>query len=357
MNILLVGNGFDLAHDLPTDYKSFVKFLNAVQSAGDSSDGNPEYIRTIEDYEFCAELKQFLLDPYKVPKDSKLEELRNLMCNNFWIAYFNPIGNAHNNWISFERKISEIVQLLALSKKTTDKNERRMLLSQLVPIFRRAGIDETMLYGKSSEGLTKQLLNDLDRLIRCLEIYLCLCLEIVHIEKRLQAVSEIGSVDKILSFNYTNTFERVYQSTLEKVPEYCYIHGRAKIGNTIDSNNMVLGIDEYLDEAERNKDVEFVRFKKFYQRIFKQTDYNYTNWVNKDDGTNLFIIGHSLDITDRDVLRDILLQPGVQTTIFYHNKGANADQITNLLKVLGYDNLNALARGRSNSSITFRELL
>lgn len=285
MNILLVGNGFDFAHGLPTDYQSFVKFLNAVRLMGDSADNYPEYINAIEDYKFCTEFNQFLIEAYKTPTDNKFEELHGLIRNNFWAEYFRPVGNSENTWISFEKEISEIVQRLDLYRKSADRNERRMLMLPLIPIFQRAGIDEAKIYGKSNVFLINQLLNDLDRLIRCLEIYLCLCLQLIHIEKKLQVISDIGSIDKVLSFNYTDTFERVYEPTLEKTPEYCFIHGRAKMENTIDSNNMVLGIDEYLDEAERSKDVELVRFKKFYQRIFKQTDYNYMNWVNKHAGT------------------------------------------------------------------------
>ena len=29
MNILIIGNGFDLAHNLPTTYKDFLKFIDA----------------------------------------------------------------------------------------------------------------------------------------------------------------------------------------------------------------------------------------------------------------------------------------------------------------------------------------
>ena len=29
MNILIIGNGFDLAHDLPTKYENFLDFTNA----------------------------------------------------------------------------------------------------------------------------------------------------------------------------------------------------------------------------------------------------------------------------------------------------------------------------------------
>ena len=120
---------------------------------------------------------------------------------------------------------------------------------------------------------------------------------------------------------------------------------------------MVLGIDEYLSEDDRNKNVEFVGFKKYYQRIFKQTDYSYTGWFDTFKLINLYIIGHSLDVTDKDVLSEILLRKYVRTTIFYHDKQANGTQISNLVRVLGYDNINMLTRGGDPyRSITFSQL-
>ena len=32
MNILIIGNGFDLAHGLPTKYNDFLKFIQAFKS-------------------------------------------------------------------------------------------------------------------------------------------------------------------------------------------------------------------------------------------------------------------------------------------------------------------------------------
>ena len=175
--------------------------------------------------------------------------------------------------------------------------------------------------------------------------------------KRLNIIQDIGSVDAVLSFNYTNTFERLYQPEQFQIPKYCYIHGRARSNNTKKLNNMVLGIDEYLDATARNEKTEFVRFKKYYQRIFKQTDYNYTEWFHNTELKYLYIIGHSLDVTDKDVLQDVLTSEGVKTTIFYHNKQANATQIENLVKVLGYDTLNAYTRGCGfENSIVFSQL-
>ena len=31
MNVLIIGNGFDLAHDLPTSYSDVLNFLNKIQ--------------------------------------------------------------------------------------------------------------------------------------------------------------------------------------------------------------------------------------------------------------------------------------------------------------------------------------
>lgn len=54
---------------------------------------------------------------------------------------------------------------------------------------------------------------------------------------------------------------------------------------------------------------------------------------------NVYIFGHSLDITDGNILREVILTPGVITTIFYRNKQQQANQIANLSKVLGQDEL------------------
>ena len=144
---------------------------------------------------------------------------------------------------------------------------------------------------------------------------------------------------------------------------------------------MVLGIDEYLPEDRRNKETEFIAFKKFYQRIYRQTGSEYKKWIeiikNKvqeiDDKVKkqypvqmpynkipyicrnqLFIFGHSLDITDKDVLRDLILNDNVYTTIFYLNKDVMGQQIANLVKVIGQDEL-IRRTGGSTKTIEFKQ--
>lgn len=179
----------------------------------------------------------------------------------------------------------------------------------------------------------------------------------------------------ILCFNYTKLYEDLYQ----KCDAIDYIHGRADINS--DFNNMVLGIDEYLSDERKDKNVEFIAFKKFYQRIYKQTGCKYKEWVDKikmdkrevDDYFaidsdsqrsldkyryknkchNLYIFGHSLDITDKDILRELILNDNVYTTIFYHDKDTMGQQIANLVKVIGQDEL-IRRTGGSTKTIEFR---
>ncbi len=68
----------------------------------------------------------------------------------------------------------------------------------------------------------------------------------------------------------------------------------------------------------------------------------------------LYIFGHSLDVTDRDILQDFILTENVHTTIFYLNKKVLGQQIANLVKVLGQDEL-IKRTGGSTKTIEFRQ--
>ena len=74
MNILVIGNGFDLAHGLPTSYKDFLEFTDNYMS----------YAKSIN--------------------DNLLSELKTLVSNNCWLEYFKRtyIGNG---WIDFEKEM------------------------------------------------------------------------------------------------------------------------------------------------------------------------------------------------------------------------------------------------------------
>ena len=191
-------------------------------------------------------------------------------------------------------------------------------------------------------------MNDLNRLTRLLEIYLS------QIEKKTVRLRLPECINQnfthVLNFNYTDTFQRLYDPHGEL--EYCYIHGKAEENSSMEECNLVLGIDEFLDSVRRDSDNTFVWFKKFYQRIYKGTGSEYIDWLSQFELmqsramasynhpiNEVCFYGHSLDITDKDVLARIILVPYTNSTIYYYSREDLAEKIANLVNVIGEDEL------------------
>lgn len=134
---------------------------------------------------------------------------------------------------------------------------------------------------------------------------------------------------------------------------------------------MVLGIEEYLKGEDRDNKLELVEFKKYFQRIYKKTGCKHKEWLesvsesqkNQGDNflregiflNNIYIYGHSLDVTDKDILEDLLSLPYTQTTIFYLDKRDYAQKISNMIKIIGQDELTNSVYGK-NPKIVFQEI-
>lgn len=374
MNILLLGNGFDLAHGLPTRYTDFLEWVKAEYAL---------YVSSREQKsEIVAKIKEVKVEWAIVPHPSKISVKR--LCNeemqlelwecinhNFWLDYFlnTPIYQKEN-WIDFESEISKIVRSInddinasAIDAQITILSNdflKNRLTSDWDNLFKQE--NEKVFNIKYAE-LRDILLSDLEKLIRALEIYLTEYIE--KMETNLISLDILNvDVQKVLNFNYTDTYENIYGKN--KNIEYDYIHGKADSNNTLSSNNMVLGIDEYLTDERKNRDTEFIAFKKFYQRIHKRTGNNYKNWVEaiiRDNGNAiwtkrhaiehlLYVFGHSLDMTDGDVLRELILCDNIYTKIYYLDDKVYGKQIENLVKVIGQDELIRRTGGK-NRTIEF----
>ena len=360
MNILIIGNGFDLAHGLPTTYKDFLEFTDKFEEyrlrdeEGDElrqeGNGSSDYF--------------FNLFSNKTNKNVRnlIQELRTMIQNNVWIKYFKNLCESRkeqgkDGWIDFESEISQIIQTLdsaghTIAEQVAQGHENGKMTQYQYGILRPVigqkwssdQCDSIYFENRAICYKKKLLLKDLNKLIRCLEIYLSDYVSDLRVDKLLPDIKELPFINKVLSFNYTSTYENYYR---EFPCEIDHTHGKAEIENTIDTNNMVLGIDEYLKEDEKNENIEYIEFKKYFQRIYKETGSLYKLWLNKmeeqeqikeitsvrqdNDGSvsyveeyatchKVFFFGHSLDVTDRDIIREFILADRVQTTIFYVDK-------------------------------------
>lgn len=374
MNILLIGNGFDIAHGLPTRYVDFLSFCECLEEGyyQDDISGYREFIKEKELSSFSESIliksfsERFQQDNTFILSDKRLEELHSLIADNTWYQHFcivrREIGE---NWIDFEKEISDIIKSIdaykLCAKNEIPKDNKCLKFIQHIK-GTSSYLNEAWFYRKIEK--------DLQRLKRALEVYLIECAQGNNRDVVLQQIKEL-KIDHVLSFNYTTTFADRYGNG-EKV-SYCYIHGKVDANHTIESNNMVLGIDEYLTGGRKNSDFCFIAFKKYFQRIMNCSGSEYYEWIKaiatdreinekryqnmskknlipnesyrfKDlyDTNDLYIFGHSLDVTDGDVLRLFLMNDDIRTHIFYYRKNIDdksklSDLIQNLIRIIGQD--------------------
>ena len=130
-----------------------------------------------------------------------------------------------------------------------------------------------------------------------------------------------------------------------------FIHGRAREDNKTE-NNMIIGIDETLkSEEEINERLDYVGFKKYFQRIIKETDTSYINLFRKKgegrqdingndfEDVDVYIFGHSLDRTDTDIIKTIFTAENTNITIYSRDKVTQKKQVSNLIAIIGKDEL------------------
>lgn len=371
MNILIIGNGFDLAHGLPTTYKDFLDYITTY--------GN--YIKNLNvGLNENNQLKGLKGNIYKFlkhiigihnSKKNVFDEFQRMIMDNSWVNYFSEIDRelcrlGKVGWIDFESEISKVVQefedirnILLQNKDQKDFDFGEYKRQVLFDFYINKKQPQSM---EDVYNIRQNMINDLNRLIRALEIYLSDFVNNIEVEQRLPDIIDL-QIDKVLSFNYTNTYERLYGKDNPDI-EYDYIHGKADISHNLLNCNMVLGIDEYLSETERDENVDFIQFKKFYQRIYKKTGCKYFEWqINNKEQTkffkgeqdmywnNVYILGHSLDFTDKDILESIITMENTKSIIFHHDQNALGKQIANLVKVIRQKNLISMVQGSDPSII------
>ena len=284
MNILLIGNGFDLAHGLPTLYKNFLDFCikaKVIFTIIDGRGSNLYYDEYLRDWDINSQIKESLMEAYKSRKkdiiffddgthrddfttqNDALNQLYSLINKNVWIEYFKGCSSyIGENWIDFETEISRVIQTIDVVRNYTVQHKDIMEIPRdmqgiLMEIIKKAKGNLKDICGsiEQIDKFTGRLYKDLKTLIRALEIYLTEFVEKINNDIVIPEINEL-KIDHVLSFNYTNTFEKKYG--IGKSIEYNFIHGEAKESNTIESNNMVLGIDEYLPKDRKDKETYFM---------------------------------------------------------------------------------------------------
>ena len=365
--ILILGNGFDLAHSLPTRYSDFLEFCKRVINISEDN----FKAKWIDNWKTDESIRHLILEEHKYRQGKGeitnynvvVTEIISLLNNNIWYHYFSQIYKDKSirgeNWIDFESEIRFIIESIdRMSLSLIDQWEKIKNNDFKMQKFCRS-IQESYTYNvKTIKSLRESAYKDLEKLIRVLELYLSVFVEKIKINIRIPEIESLNP-DYVISFNYTHTYERIY-----KKGAVYHIHGEADYNRPLENNNMVLGIDEYWLDEDRNNKTDFTIFKKFAQRIQKHTgneSYKYLKeirelfdkegsgniWTGNIDQSKdqpngisyVYVFGHSLDVTDKDILSSFIGDKATAVTVYCYDKGTEGDLIANTIKLIGEEEL------------------
>ena len=382
MDVLLLGNGFDLHHKFPTSYLNFLNVItHLVDNYEDSCAtvgsvlGNIELHRKDDSVKKCYEKHKDVYDSTDLPSD-KIKDMINRVRNNMWFKYLSGSVTKDIQWIDFEKKIHRVIQAFealfncdegiysdgntisfswsVLNVGAEDKrilsqfdffckeqNEIEKSSSQTRHVqskYLEEQVAASGVYYFDLENVASALYLSLKELGDVLREYL-----LYFVDAPSKKYDNLGIVPcfdsicpiqyRVFSFNYTNTYEILYHSNRVN-----HIHGNTQ-------NNIVLGINPDDNDNVESVDTTFLQFKKYYQRILQKTDIEFLQSIrelgNRSFDTTLYVMGHSLDSTDEDIIKQIF-ESAHSIIILYHNDTSLKNQMKNLVSIYGKAGLDRL---------------
>lgn len=323
VKILVIGNGFDLAHGLKTGYVDFLKWIQYIIGNDDPKIRSGELPITKEELLESTNIRNDYPEIFREIKDNR---------DNFWIYHFIKIENELGpKWLDFESEIEHITKDLFTAENVTLRNvaselKRKSSRDLQIPKF----VNDAAVY--------EWLEDELNKIRRLLEIYLCICANNTIGKEAKQSLFSSIKANKLISFNYTMTYQNVYNKTIPTD----YIHGRARLNHKKgEACNLVMGFDDhYFDSA--NTIQELIPFEKYYQRIVYRNSNEYFNWIDSKDkyGKNqekeVHFYGHSMSPADGDIIRLLIEGEHTRTKIYYRkdHEEDRASMIKNLAIIL-----------------------
>lgn len=288
MNLLIIGNGFDLAHGLKTNYYDFLQWAydngHMGTNYGEHVLGNEKLQMPIPGFNLHSYWHN-ICNP-----DAEQNEVP---------AFAKTLFRRHESWIDLENNFAACL------------NSR-----------------DGWLIGKTK--ILKALFDEF--LVPKFEQYIA---EVVNDDSVAANTLSVSGADLVLCFNYSNTFERLYDK--RQRAKICYVNGKAQ-GNATTSN-IVFGCDCYEDSPHGKSEVGF---DKVFQRAHKKTCDDYKDWISEDDNHHyrIYIVGHSLGRTDWDILRPLIIAKTNTAKVYYHNEESHRDLIYNMMGMVGRESMN-----------------
>lgn len=332
--LIIIGNGFDLAHNLKTSYHDFIldylkdNCIKAINGGLKTSNSQPykELYHygdklsavTVERYYDKLQLIQDIIKTSKIKDFVELAENRGISFNYFFkILEIGVHKFTEYNWVDFE--IEYFKELTRV--KTKGVNVDRYISELNIHFDNFKALLESYL--KEQQSL---LSNSFDRSSLCD----CFCENILDIDVDVKTIGTHPPKRLLfLNFNYTNTLELYVEECRKRIhSEINYIHGSVNDEN----NPPIFGFGDEFDkrykefEDEGNNEL-FKHIKSF--GYLKTNNYSNLTRFLAIENFQVQIYGHSCGLSDRTMFKEIFEHNNcLSIKLFYHQKEDGSDDYT-----------------------------
>ncbi|WP_426431476.1 AbiH family protein [Winogradskyella sp. HB-48] len=295
-NLLIIGNGFDLAHNLKTRYTDFINYI--IESNINDELQYKDLIKISRSISSLDFFKKAVNGKYHNPFACYNKFFKLLISDNFL-----------DNWCDIEKRYYDVLMnfdICGYDNINQFHEDFEVLKNHLSLYLEKQQVNPTKI--ESYSYLFKKLIND---------------------EK-----------STILNFNYTNTLSNYSdESSVIKNKKFINIHGQ--VNNN--SNPIIFGFaadDEESRTLINYGNREYMRYIK--KQCYKKTNCedNLRSYLNDTSNINVFIIGHSCGISDKLILNQIFNHENIKSiyVLFYENYEKFFETQVNIDRIMNNDN-------------------
>jgi len=294
---LIIGNGFDLAHDAPT---SFVDFSNWLLE-----DYVKRFFRIIKNNESKDFLTQEMINKFG---NRKYQRNSHMHTNDLFHPCFDAILNDDHD---------TVVNLLNTHPNLFKRFFKDQFIANLyserkLHWFAIENKYYNFLCDYSNKENRKATIHNLNSQLDFLKIKLRQYLKSIEFKKHNGIEAFVGRTFRnysemtVINFNYTNTINLysadIFQNDILHFDQI-NIHG------SLTNENEVFGYGNDLNqEYQRLKELEEDYVLEHFKTVNYIMDKNYTrfiNNINQRKDFDVFVIGHSLGLTDKTLLQEV----------------------------------------------------
>jgi hypothetical protein len=323
--LIIIGNGFDLAHGIKTSYKDFItEYLSTVLDVFFKEDS---YSDSLLEITHNIANGYFTKTPLTIQKEDVINYIQRLEKNSNFNFKINSILLKNSltkiskmNWVDLETEYFNV--LLATKdgyKGPGQFKEIQKVNDQLD--FLKSKLEEYL--GQQQRYFSN--ISDKKPLIECFT-------EAIYPHEIVTVALDKKQLPEnlyFLNFNYTNTFEN-YMIECEKIipTDFNYIHGNLFGGH----GKPIFGFGDELDkrylEFEDEKNNQLFKHIKSFEYL-KTKNYSLLTRFIESEHFQVHIYGHSCGLSDRTMLNQIFEHENCKSIkIFYHKIDENHNDYT-----------------------------